>query len=370
MATAAGAVDHVGTYLKKPEAWFAGNEAKTIADHILSYQSEHGGWPKNIDTTSAPYAGTPDALKPTFDNSATTDELRFLAQMYNATREDRYRRAFERGYDYILKAQYPNGGWPQSYPPPAGSYGRHITFNDSAMVRLMLFLRETFSDSRYSFLEESRRSAARAAFDRGTKCVLRCQVRVDGKLTAWCAQHDERDLSPRPARSYELVSLSGFESVGIVQLLMSLPQPSPEVIRSVDGAVAWFEAVKLPGVKVIERKDENSPKGKDKVVIDDPTAGPMWARFYEIGSNRPFYCDRDGVKKYKLSEIGYERRNGYSWLGYWPETLLSKEYPAWKKRLTSPATSPGPATKPAGSSVTAPCSPRLTGVDTLRAQQP
>ena len=65
----------------------------------------------------------------------------------------------------------------------------------------------------------------------------------------------------------------------------------------------------------------------------DQNAKPMWARFYEIDTNRPFFCGRDGVKKYALAEIEYERRNGYAWLGYWPESLLSKDYPAWKARL-------------------------------------
>ena len=37
----------------------------------------------------------------------------------------------------------------------------------------------------------------------------------------------------------------------------------------------------------------------------------MWARFYEIGTNRPIFSDRDGFAKHDLSEIGYERRNGY-----------------------------------------------------------
>jgi hypothetical protein len=26
------------------------------------------------------------------------------------------------------------------------------------------------------------------------------------------------------------------------------------------------------------------------------------------------------------------RRNGYAWLGSWPEKLLEQEYPAWKKK--------------------------------------
>ena len=61
----------------------------------------------------------------------------------------------------------------------------------------------------------------------------------------------------------------------------------------------------------------------------------MWARFSEIGTNRPIFSDRDGVAKHDLAEIGYERRNGYSWLGTWPAPLLEKEYPAWKAKLAA-----------------------------------
>jgi PelA/Pel-15E family pectate lyase len=318
-------------YLSKDDAWFAGAQAKMIAANILSHQSELGGWPKNVDTTAKPYGGDPKELKPTFDNSATTDELRFLARIFKATKDERYRTAFAKGYDYILKAQYPSGGWPQFAPPPK-SYHRHITFNDNAMVRLMEFLRETDRSANYDFLPAEKRQAARAAFDRGIACILKCQIKVDGKLTAWCAQHDEVDLKPRPARSYELVSLSGAESVGIVRLLMSLEKPSPEVVKSVDGAAAWFEAAQLKGIKVVTEKDAKSPTGKNRVVVKDANAPPLWARFYEIGANKPIFSDRDGIAKANLADIGYERRNGYAWLGAWPQRLLSVEYPAWKKK--------------------------------------
>jgi PelA/Pel-15E family pectate lyase len=317
-------------YLQKPEAWFAGAEAKRIAENILSYQSDAGGWPKNIDTTAAPFRGDRKELKPTFDNGATTDELRFLARVHKSGADDRCRTAVEKGIDYILKAQYANGGWPQFDPQPT-TYHRHITFNDDAMVRLMLFLRETSTSDLYQFAGAGRREAARAAFERGIRCILRCQVRVDGRLTAWCAQHDETDYQPRPGRSFELVSLSGAESVGVVRLLMSLERPGPEVERAVEGAVAWMESAKLKGIRVVVEKDAKSPTGRNKVVVSDPSAPPMWARFYEIGTNRPIFAARDGVANHDLAAIGYERRNGYAWLGYWPRKLLEEEYPAWKK---------------------------------------
>lgn len=321
-----------GDYLKQPDTWFAGPEAQRIATHLLSWQAKDGGWPKNTRTTERPATAKEQAAaRPTFDNGATTGELRFLARHVQATGDAASRAAFERGYDYILRAQYPNGGWPQSHPPGNG-YPRHITFNDDAMVRLLQFLRESATAPAYAFLDADRRAKARRAFDLGIQCILQCQIRVDGRRTAWCAQHDERDFSPRPARAYELASLSGSESAGIVRLLMSLEPPSPEVIEAVEGAVTWFRAAALKGIRVVEVKDPAAPGGRDRRVVSDPDAPPLWARFYELGSNRPLFCDRDGVPKRALADIGHERRNGYAWLGSWPDDLLNRDYPAWKKR--------------------------------------
>ena len=334
LAVDADAASPVGNYLKNSDEWFRGTEAKRITANVLSWQSTHGSWPKNVDTTKS-YVGDPRKLQGTFDNRATTEELRFLGQVIRVTGDTNCIAAFGRGLESILKAQYPTGGWPQYYPPPKDKYHRHITFNDDSMVRLMIFLREVATEAHYDFVHNEQRQAAKLAFDRGIDCILRSQIKVNGKLTAWCAQHDEVDFSPRPARSYELASLSGSESIGIVRLLMSLDKPSPEVVRSIEAAMAWFEAAKIPGIKVIEAEDRAAPKGKDKTVVKDASAKAMWARFYEIDTNRPFFCGRDGVKKYSLAEIEHERRNGYAWLGYWPETLLVKDYPEWKAKLTA-----------------------------------
>src|SRR4051794_34832015 len=59
-------------YLRKPDAWFATDEAKTVAANILSWQSDYGGWPKNLDLTAKPFTGEKvdlvGGLKPIFDN--------------------------------------------------------------------------------------------------------------------------------------------------------------------------------------------------------------------------------------------------------------------------------------------------------------
>jgi PelA/Pel-15E family pectate lyase len=320
------------SYLNRTDDWFASDEGKRIAENILSWQSPLGNWPKNTNTVTVRFTGDPAKLSGTFDNSATLDELRFLARAFNATAEPRARQAFLKGFDHILKAQYSNGGWPQHYPPGTG-YSRHITFNDNSMVRLMEFSRETARSPKYSFLDSTRRKDAQEAFDRGIQCILKCQIKVNDQLTAWCAQHDAVDFRPQPARAYELISLSGSESAGIVRLLMSLDRPSPEVVQAIEAAVAWFESAKLTGIKVIQEKDPQAPRGYNKKVVNDPSAPPLWARFYEIGTNQPIFSDRDGIPKASLAEIGYERRNGYAWLGDWPASLLAKDYPEWKRRL-------------------------------------
>jgi len=192
------------------------------------------------------------------------------------------------------------------------------------MIRLMIFLREVATSLDYEFVDSTRREAALGAVERGIECILKCQIVVDGKRTAWCAQHDAVDYRPRPARSYELVSISGGESVGVVRFLMSLDDPSPQVAEAIAAAVAWFESVKLTGIR-LTRIDG------DRAIVEDPDAPPLWARFYEIGTNRPIFSGRDGVKKYSMTEIEAERRNGYAWYGRWGQSLAS-EYAEWKTK--------------------------------------
>jgi pectate lyase len=322
-------------HLDHPDDWYKGDEARKMADSVLSYQSPRGAWPKNIDTATQPYTGAKENLDGTFDNGATTFELRFLARMATANPADeRYKQAFLKGLDHILEAQYANGGWPQFYPP-GDDYHRYITFNDGAMARLMFFVRDVAKEDKiFGFVDADRRAKCKAAWDKGVDCILKCQVKeADGKPTVWCAQHDEKDFSPKPARKFEPVALSGSESIGLVHVLMAVENPSPQVIAAVDGAHDYFEKVKITGIKVEDRKQEGTPRGIERFVVEDPSAPPMWARFYEIGTNKPVFSDRDSVIKYKLSDIGVERRTGYQWLGYWPKNFLATEYPEWKAKL-------------------------------------
>jgi len=314
----------------------------TVAERMLLYQRLDGGWPKAIGDTKVNYnhplsvvqkatlrddAGRNDA---TIDNGATTHEITYLLHAFVLTSNPAYRDGAERGVRYLLKMQYPNGGFPQFYPD-LSSYHHEITYNDDAMVRVLTLLRDV-AERRGDYASvQSLRGPAQQAVARGIECILKTQYVRNGQRTAWCAQYDEKTLQPAKARNFELPSLSGSESVGIVRFLMSIDHPSAEVKAAIESAVAWFEKVKIPGYTVKDIADPKQPKGRDRVLVPAPGA-VLWARFYELDTDRPIYVGRDSRVHYQLSEVENERRTGYGYAGTWPSTLLSEEYPKWRQK--------------------------------------
>lgn len=330
--------------LRQPEAWYATDEASQLAANVVLYQTSSGGWPKNTDFSKPPSASflarvAKGSIEATIDNGGTTTPLQLLARVIsnrgNAAPQE-LRAAFLRGYDYLLASQYENGGWPQFFPLKEGYY-THVTYNDNAMVNVLELLRDAArGDPKFAFVDADRRARAASAVEKGIGCILHTQVKRNGRLTAWCAQHDEKTLEPAWARKYEPPSLSGSESVGVVRFLMAVEKPSPEIIAAVEGAVAWFEKTRLDGLRV----ERIAPGAKaDRRVVHDASAPPIWARFYEIETDRPLFLDRDSVTHYDYAEISAERRGGYAYYGSWPAALLAKDYPRWRQRLNLDSTS-------------------------------
>lgn len=330
------------TFAKNADDAFMGTaEAARVGDNLLFYQHETGGWPKNMrlqDPLTDNVRKKVDEMKKgkryaTIDNKGTTTEIIYLSRLYNATKDERYLDAVLRGFDYLFKAQYANGGWPQFFPLSKGYY-THITYNDDAMVNVLKVMRDAAKGKApFTFLPDSVKAKAQASLDKGVDCILKTQVVQDGRKTVWCAQYDENTLQPADARAFELASLSGQESDDIVLFLMSLSKPSMEIRQCIEDAVAWFKKSKITGIQI--EKYTNDEGKKDTRVVpcaqDDAPCDPLWARFYTLDDNRPFFCDRDGVKRYSLDEIGYERRNGYSWYNNDGMDVL-KRYETWRQK--------------------------------------
>jgi PelA/Pel-15E family pectate lyase len=320
----------------------------SVAERMLVYQRTVGGWPKAVGEVKVKYdqplsvtaiaatrddAGRNDA---TIDNDATTREIRYLAGAYAATRNPAYKAAAEKGVRYLLQMQYPNGGFPQFYPD-LSSYRHQITYNDNAMVRALQVLRDVSRRTHgLEVLDASLAEPATQAVTRGIDCILKTQYVQRGKLTAWCAQHDEKTLQPAKARAFELASLSGMETVGIVQFLLDTDNPTPAIRQAVEAAVAWLRAVQLTGYTVQDQPDPKQPKGYDRVLVPQPGA-VLWARFYDLTTNQPIYVGRDSQPRATLAEIEYERRTGYAYAGTWPEKLLSRDYPRWQQKWNATA---------------------------------
>jgi len=319
-------------YKDKEEGWYKSDEARQMAENICSWQTSEGGWPL-MNTTKEPWTGDESAIGPWGRHGtfiyATTNEIRFLAWVYNSTGEEKYKKAALKGIGYILEAQTPTGGWPKSYPVHDEDYHSHITFNDGAMVNVMSLLRELFIEETYRFLGSELLSTVKERYELGLECIIRCQIIVNDRLTAWCQQHDEVSYEPRSGRVFEPAAISGSESVGVIRFLMSVDNPSPKIKKAVECAVQWMEVSRIEGIRVVTVPDSTFELRKiDRLVKQDSDSPPLWARYYEIGSNKPVFYGRDGIKHYNLAEIDQERRTGYAWYGTWGEGL-NEEYAAW-----------------------------------------
>jgi PelA/Pel-15E family pectate lyase len=315
-----------------------------IADNILLYQRSNGGWVKNYDMQAvltdeqkqSLLRARDDISLTTFDNGTTHAQIEYLARVYARIPDPRYQSAVLRGIHFILSAQYPNGGFPQFFPDTSG-YRKHITFNDGAMTGVMeVFRRIVRNEPQYAFIGDPLRQRVRFAYEKGIDCILRCQIRVNDTLTAWCQQHDHVDCTPQNARTFEPKAICSLESSEIVLLLMKIDKPSPAVVNAVNSAVAWFQRSKISGIRVETVK---APKEKfiyhtsdeDRIVVQDKDARPLWTRMYQIESNTPMFCRRDGTIVYTLAEVERERRTGYKWYCEEPEEVMAK-YAQWQKK--------------------------------------
>jgi PelA/Pel-15E family pectate lyase len=309
--------------------YYSGIQTKDAAqaDSLLTWQMEHGGWFKNMGAAYArPWDGKEMRTElltrageeiGTIDNGATTNEMMFMAIMYDETKDERYKQSVRKAVEYLLKMQVPSGGWPQVYPS-RGSYSDYVTYNDNAMTRAMEVLR-LVADRSYPFdtdvVDDMQRSRVGQSLDRGLDYILKSQIKVGGQPAAWGAQHDPVTYEPRGGRPYEHPSIASAESVAVVQYLMAIPNPPKAVTDAVQGALNWLEKARIKGMKY----DMKTPIGSN--FVSDPNSS-TWYRFYEIGTNLPIFSGRDGVIKRNLLEIEEERRNGYTWGGDWPQKLL------------------------------------------------
>jgi PelA/Pel-15E family pectate lyase len=327
-------------------AKYAPEQIVEIADNVLLYQRANGGWIENQDPTRILDASerariVADQAKPEipFDNRNVFSQVEYLAAVHAQTSEARFRAAAVRGIEVMLAHQIAScGGWPHTVPGREPYHG-HITIADEVTSGVLTVLRRVAAGAPpFGFVERQLRARARDAVARGDACLLRLQIVQAGQLAGWAGQYDSQTLQPALGRSYELPAIVAWETTGVVRYLIGIEPPPPEVVRAVEGAVAWLERSRLTGLRVETFpaelvKYQYHTSTTDRRLVADPAAPPLWARFYDLADNSIVLANRDGKRVAAYDQIARERRTGYDWYGEWPAKLLSTELPAWRARV-------------------------------------
>lgn len=313
---------------------------RALADNIVSWQMPHGGFYKLPAKYAAPWNGSASRADwhgmggvelGTIDNGATVSEILVLADVYARTGNAAYRDSARKAMDFLLNMQYPSGGFPQVYPSRGpNSYSNHVTFNDNAMVRVLLLLdlaARRAAPLAGEVFSEAQHARMRPALERAVDYILKAQIVQDGVKTVWCAQHHPVSYAPMNGRSYELPSKSGAESALITEFLMSQPQ-TPEVAAAVKAALAWYRR------DAVQAKDMNYDPKSTRASGANPfvhsRGDTVWYRFYDLATDTPFFSGRlptdnpPGVgKQYDIMKIGAESRYTYQWGGSYGTPLLA-----------------------------------------------
>ncbi|MGN0221841.1 MAG: pectate lyase [Prevotella sp.] len=322
--------------------WYGSAEAISVADTLLGVQKTNGGWMKNdqFHNLTATELSARKALDGTdgrsahscFDNYATTQEMRFLAKVYNQAKLQRHLDAFKRALNLIFTAGNSlKGGWGQYWPlsDDKYSYQNYITFNDDLMTNMLRILQEIYEEKGdfNGLVDEDTRTRCKEQWEKALECVLNCQINDNGVKAGWCAQHDPEDFLPTEGRPHELPSVSGSESATLLSYLMSINKPSEQLQQCITSAVEWFKAHKYKENAAIE--DYTNANGEDDRHIIEKSGSNLWGRFIQIGgeSGKAIYN-----KFYnKLKERGKTRAHHTTGYVYYEYQILEASYDAEKE---------------------------------------
>lgn len=293
---------------------------------VLSYQTVLGGWSKRTDMQQprkpGQLAGSEPGYIPTFDNGATSTQLRWLAAYYPqaaAEEQVQIRSALILAVQFVLRAQYPNGGFAQSYPL-RGSYHDAVTLNDNVMTDLLSLLWDIANAPEYQWLSADLRAQAQAGFAKGVTWLVSAQVSVNGQRTVWTAQHHPLTGEPVAARKFEQISLVSSESAAVLQLMLDKAPDLPGVLPALCSGIQWLQQHQIRD-KAWQRDDAGSRLVEKK-------GAQIWARFYSLPAQQPVFFDRDGKVYHDVNQLSLERQQGYGWYQSNAKNVLK----AWKNK--------------------------------------
>lgn len=283
--------------------------AREVASTYVKGQHCSGGWDYYIEfdpelRKKHPYradgncaAGTSAAAGyTTLDDNVTQASVRFLMRTDRdlGFQDEKIHEATRYALDQLIRAQYPNGAWPQryfrfpdpskfpvkraSYPDawsrtwPAPDYRGHYTLNDNTvadMIDTMLEAARIYNEPRY-----------RASAERGGEFILMAQM--PDPQPAWAQQYDA-DMHPAWARIFEPPAVTGGESQSAMRILLVLYRETGnrKYLEPLPRAIDYLRRSVLPEVDRPLQARARFAKGT-----------PVLARFYELKTNRPLYITK------------------------------------------------------------------------------
>lgn len=336
-------------YEKTGERYYLEAAVET-AQALVKGQLQSGGWDYRIEFDPKKRQGyayrsdgrTEGHNVTTLDDDTTQAALRCLIRVDRALafQDAAIHEAALYGLESLLKAQYPNGAWPQRYsefPDPDNypvkkadypeswsrtyekhDYTQYYTLNDNTLtdtIALMFLAGEIYPDDRY-----------RASAIKGGDFILLAQM--PDPQPAWAQQYDV-GMHPAWARKFEPPAITGGESQGVLRLLLDLHERTGDrrYLDSLGRALEYLKASRLP--------DGNL------------------ARFYELKTNTPLYC----TKAYELTYSDADMPTHYSFVSQFDPDAIERDY----RKACDEAPEPPPDNKSAPS-VTSSSAERIQAV--------
>ncbi len=310
--------------------------ARAAAEALIRGQHCSGGWDYIIEfdpqkRKQYPYradnncgAASAGRHYTTLDDNVTQAAVRFLMRVDRELKfeDKRLHEAARFALDQLIKAQYPNGAWPQryyqfadpakfpvkkaSYPDswsrtwPGPDYRFLYTFNDNTISDLIDMFFEAgriYGDERY-----------RKAAEKGGEFILLAQM--PEPQPAWAQQYDV-EMRPAWARVFEPPSVTGGESQGIIRTLLVLYRETGDK-KYLEPARRALDYLKRSALPPVEKPSEARRRFRP--------GEPVLARFYELKTNRPLYI----TKGTRVSALGRGAVNvdGYQ-LSYTDESVIT-----------------------------------------------
>ena len=244
-------------------------------------QRTSGGWDCVCSVSHAAGGKQPARKKgkSTFDKGTTQKTLRFLIDLDKETDRKWLSKAIELGVDFVIRAQYPNGAWPQQYPL-TGGYSDLFTFKNGVTnecIELMVHAHRIGKNKKYL-------NTALKGGDFILKSV------VSGKQPGWAQQYS-KDMKPARGRTFEPPALCSRATARNIDTLTTLyiETGDSRFTEPVKQAVTWLNTLQL--------------------------SSGRWALLYEIGSNKPVYGSKDRRIFHSLEKVSDALRSSHTWEG-------------------------------------------------------